>query len=80
MTDYKVGDEVLYRVEFQVQRRLPGDEDFTEIGFGSSGGCGSIDGAAFAAECLIERREWETTDGMPDPALVDSADVTIKER
>jgi hypothetical protein len=52
----------------------PGDEDFTEIGFGSSGAWASPE---FAAEMLaadLQRGTWETSDGMPDPDSV-MADV-----
>lgn len=64
-------DETEYRIEFSVQRRLPGDDDFTEIGFGSSGGCGTVDAAAYAVESIVQNRIWETSSGMPDPEAVD---------
>lgn len=60
-----------YRIEFQVQRREPGDEDFTEIGFGSSGGWGSVDQAAHILQSMVDHREWETEGAMPDPDTVD---------
>jgi hypothetical protein len=64
-----------YRIEFTIQRREPGDEDFTEIGFGSSGGSDSVDGAAYAVESIVQNRLWETTPGMPDPDSVDKEDA-----
>lgn len=56
-----------YRVEFVVTRRAEGEDDFTEVGFGSSGAWSSIDQASHMAATAIECREWETTPGMPDP-------------
>lgn len=64
-------DETEYRIEFSVQRQQPGEDDFTEIGFGSSGGWGTVDAALFEVETLIQRREWETEPGQPDPETVD---------
>lgn len=60
-------DETDYRIDFSVQRRGPGDEDFTEIGFGSSAGCGSVNSAAYAVESMVQNRIWETSPGMPEP-------------
>lgn len=60
-----------YRIEFQVQRREEGEDDFTEIGFGSSGGWPSIDMASHMTASALENREWETEPGMPDPDTVD---------
>jgi hypothetical protein len=63
--------ETLYRVEFSIQRQLPGEEDFTEIGFGSSGEWSTLHEADHMASSAIGNREWETTAGMPDPDEVD---------
>lgn len=60
-----------YRVDFSITRMLDGEDDFTEIGFGSSGAWESIDQADHMASSAISRREWETTSGMPDPSEVD---------
>lgn len=57
-----------YRIEFQVQRRRAGESDFTEVGFGSSGGWSSPEQAAHILQSGVEHREWETTAGMPEPA------------
>jgi len=59
--------EYEYRIGFSIQRRGEDDDDFTEIGFGSSGACGDVDAAAYAAESLVQNRQWETHPGMPDP-------------
>ncbi|KAB2808332.1 hypothetical protein F9L07_22720 [Pimelobacter simplex] len=58
-----------YRIEFQIQRRDDADDedDFTEIGFGSSGGCGSLDDAVYAIESDLGNGQWETEPGQPDP-------------
>lgn len=56
-----------YRIEYQIQRRSEGDDDFAEIGFGSSGGCDSTDAAAFAVESYVVNGQWETEAGQPDP-------------
>lgn len=56
-----------YRIEYTIQRRLPGEEDFTDIGFGSSGAAADIDSAEHDMGSYIANRQWETTDGMPDP-------------
>ena len=34
---YRPDDETEYRIDFTITRRQPGDDDFAEIGFGSSG-------------------------------------------
>ena len=56
-----------YRIEYSIQRRLPNEGDFAEIGFGSSGSASSIDDACFALESYVANYQWETTPGMPDP-------------
>ena len=61
-----------YRIEFSIQRRLPDEDDFTEIGFGSSGGWSTVDQAEHMLGSGIANREWETTPGMPDPSEVDA--------
>jgi hypothetical protein len=63
-----------YRIEYTIQRRQPGDDDFTEIGFGQSGSWEEIDAAIYAVSTDLETRQWETSDGMPDPGSVDRKD------
>lgn len=60
-------DETEYRIEYSIQRLLPGEEDFTEIGFGSSGGWSTPEQAMHIAYGLVQNHEWETEPGMPDP-------------
>lgn len=68
-----------YRIEFSVQRQQDGEEDFTEIGFGSSGSWSDVDQAAHMLESAVANREWETTPGMPDPESVDDAEGEISD-
>jgi hypothetical protein len=59
-----------YRIDFSVQRRTDGG-DWEEVGFGSSGAWGGVDQAAHMVNSAVQNREWETTDGMPEPCNVD---------
>lgn len=59
-----------YRIVFQIQRQLDGEDDFTEIGFGSSGAWGSVEQACHIVGSLIDNGNWETEPGMPDPSDV----------
>jgi hypothetical protein len=63
-----------YRIDFTITRREDGDEDFTEIGFGSSGAWGSPEFAVGMVVADLEHGTWETSAGMPDPDSV-MADV-----
>lgn len=56
-----------YRIEFTIQRRCDGEEDFTDIGFGSSGQWATIAAAEYALGSTIQNWGWETEPGMPDP-------------
>ncbi len=56
-----------YRIDFTISRRLPGEDDYTEIGFGASGSSGSVEHAAHLLQSAIVHGEWETRPGMPDP-------------
>jgi hypothetical protein len=56
-----------YRIDYTITRRTDGEEDFTEVGFGSSGAWSSVDQAAHMLESAVANREWETTEGMPEP-------------
>jgi len=60
-----------YRIDFSITRCRDGEDDFTEVGFGSSGADESIDGALYAAESIIQRREWENYPHQPAPEDVD---------
>lgn len=60
-----------YRIEFSIQGRGPDDDDFSEIGFGSSGSWDSVDQAAHIVNSMAQNWEWETTPGMPEPKSID---------
>lgn len=59
-----------YRIEFSITRQTDTDDDFVEIGFGSSGAWDSVDMCAHMVEAAVTHDEWETTPGMPEPATV----------
>ena len=60
-----------YRIEYALQRREEGDDDFTEIGFGSSGEWGSLNQCAHRLDSAVSNGEWETEPGQPDPDTID---------
>lgn len=62
------GDE--FRIEFSITRCRDGEDDFTEIGFGSSGAWSDVDQAAHMVVTAVQTREWETNAGMPEPTDV----------
>lgn len=59
-----------YRIEFTIERNT-GDEDWAEIGFGSSGAWEHLDAALYAMQSDIQNRQWETESGMPAPDTID---------
>lgn len=62
-----IEDETEYRIEYTIQRQRPGEDDFTDIGFGSSGGWGDIDAAVYAISSDVQNGNWEREGEMPDP-------------
>lgn len=60
-----------YRIEFSIQRKADTDDEYVEVGFGSSGACGTVDDAAYQVEPVVQNRMWETEPGQPDPDTVD---------
>lgn len=60
-----------YRIEYTLQRREDGDDDFADIGFGSSGTWDSPRQCAHMVQSDIDNNSWETEPGMPDPDTVD---------
>lgn len=56
-----------YLIEFTIKRQRPGEDDFTEIGFGSSGAWGDIDMCGHMILSGLQNGEWETEPGQPDP-------------
>lgn len=63
--------EIEYRIDYAITRRGPGDEDFKEIGFGSTVGAATVNAAVYDVESDIQNRLWETSGDMPDPSAVD---------
>jgi hypothetical protein len=59
--------EADYRIEFSIQRRLESEEDFTEVGFGSGGEGGTVADALYGVESVVQNKQWETGEGMPEP-------------
>ena len=60
---------VEYRIDYTIQRTVgdPADQDFEEIGFGSSGGWSDLDQAAHILAAAVQTAEWETEHGLPEP-------------
>lgn len=56
-----------YLIEFQIKRQRPGEDDFVEIGFGSSGAWSDIDACAHMLSSQLQNGEWETEGDQPDP-------------
>jgi hypothetical protein len=59
-----------YRIDYTITRREEDDDDFTEIGFGSSGAWDSPNMCAHMMSSDIEHGQWETSTGMPEPEEV----------
>ncbi len=59
-----------YRITFTIERQQPGDDDFTEIGFGSSGAWDSVEQAAHMVSSDIQNWQWETEGDMPSPESI----------
>lgn len=53
-----------FRIEYTIQRNQ-GDEDWVEVGFGSSGAWLSIDEAEYSMSSYIQNRQWEREHDMP---------------
>lgn len=71
-------DKTQYRIEYTIQRRLPGDEDFSDIGFGSSGAWEDPRQCAHIVSSDVDNEGWETDPGMPDPSSIRAAiDSTV---
>ena len=62
-----MSEETEYEITYSLRRRQPDDDDYTEIGFGSSGGWSSPEACAYAVGSYIQNYCWETECGMPDP-------------
>ena len=61
-----------YRIEYTLQRKRPQDEDFIDIGFGSSGGSETPKAACHNIVSDVDNENWETEGDMPDPRDIKS--------
>lgn len=68
-----MSDTADYRIEYTIQRRLPGEDDFADIGFGSSNGWDTPDQAVHIVASEVQNYGWDTEPGMPDPDEVKAA-------
>lgn len=50
-----------YRIDFSIMKREAGEEDFTELGFGSTASSSTIQEAGFDAYAAIRNDEWDQT-------------------
>lgn len=69
-----------FRIEFTITRCEDGEDDFTEIGFGTSGTWSDVDQCAHMVVTDVQNRQWETEPGMPEPADVKNADAEMPDR
>lgn len=53
-----------FRIEYTIERNQ-GDEDWVEVGFGSSGAWLSIGEAEYSMSSSIQNRQWERENDMP---------------
>lgn len=56
-----------FQIDFSLQRRKEGEEDFTEIGFGSSAAWSDLDQAVHIVSSMVQNGVWETEKDMPQP-------------
>lgn len=59
-----------FRIDYTISRCRPGEDGYTEIGFGGTGGEGTVEDALYFVQSVIQNRQWETSPGMPDPEEV----------
>lgn len=60
-------DETEYRIEYTIQRRRSVDDDFADIGFGSSGAWSDPAQCAHIVSSDDDNYSWERDGRMPDP-------------
>lgn len=75
-----MGETTEYRVEYKITRRQPGDDDFTEIGFGSTCADTDIEVALYEVQSDIQNFQWETTPGHPDPDEIRADHKAVRDR
>ena len=62
-----MADETEYEIVYTIRRRMPGEEDFTDIGFGISGAWSDPAQCGHILLCDVQNYGWEAEGGMPDP-------------
>lgn len=72
-----MSDETEYEIVYTIRRRQPGEEDFTEIGFGISGAWTDPAQCGHILLSDMQNYSWEVENGMPDPEDI-KADVEIR--
>lgn len=60
----------VYRITYSIERALSDDDEFVEIGFGSSVTGHDVDSCAYDVESDVQRGSWETSGDMPEPREV----------
>lgn len=51
--------EIEYRIDFSILAKDPGEEDFTEIGFGSTVSANRLDSCGFDVMSQVQNGEWD---------------------
>ncbi|WP_157410984.1 hypothetical protein [Actinoplanes rectilineatus] len=62
-----------FRITFSIERRLPDESSYSEVGFGTSASASTVDDAAYQLLSAVQNGEWETGPGMPNPSEVEDA-------
>lgn len=60
-------DETEYDIIWTIRRRQPGEEDFSDIGFGASSAWETPEQCGHTVLSDIQNYMWETEGDMPDP-------------
>lgn len=63
-----------YRIEYSIQRCRESDDDFVEIGFGSSGAWSDLDQCAHILSSAVQNGKWETA--APATPIEEPADYS----
>ena len=63
-------DETEYEIIYTLRRRMADEEDFSDIGFSTSGAWTSPEQCAHIVTSDIQNYRWETEGDMPDPGQI----------
>lgn len=69
-----------YRIEYTITRRRPGNDDFTEIGFGSTHADDDIEVALYEVQSDVQNFQWETAPGHPYPDEIRADHKAVRDR